>query len=200
MAEVEKLISRILEDARAQANANIERAKSEADGIIDAARQKAEQKSREILEKAEKEAVEKKKRLIAVAELEARKEKLRAKQDVIEEAFSIALDKLRSMPDDKYQAILADMIANSSESGNEEIVLSERDKGRISPSFVEEVNDRLRKRGLQANIRLSEQSAAIGAGFILKSGDYELNNSFEAIVKMARDELEMEVAGLLFKE
>ena len=110
------------------------------------------------------------------------------------------MDKLRSMPDDKYQAILADMIANSSESGNEEIVLSERDKGRISPSFVEEVNDRLRKRGLQANIRLSEQSAAIGAGFILKSGDYELNNSFEAIVKMARDELEMEVAGLLFKE
>jgi len=124
MGEVEKLINRILEDARSQAEANIGRAKSEAESIIEAAKRNAEIKSREIIEKAEKESVEIKRRMIAAAELEARKERLKAKQEVIDSAFKKALEKLCSMPDDQYQAMLVDMIVDCSESGKEEIRLS----------------------------------------------------------------------------
>ena len=52
-------------------------------------------KKAEILKKAEAEGQEVYRRLISVAGLEARKEILKAKQDMVEEAFAKAVEKLR---------------------------------------------------------------------------------------------------------
>ena len=40
----------------------------------------------------------------------------------------------------------------------------------------------------------------IKGGFILQSGGVEINNTFQALLEMQRDELEPEVASLLFGE
>lgn len=198
MSGAEKIIGKILEDARLQAEANLNRAKEEAANIIKSASDDAEAKKKQIIEKAELEAVEVKKRLIAVAELEARKQKLQAKQEVVDEAFDLALQKLNNLPDIEYQSILVEMISNSIQTGKEEVLLSESDKKRLSPGFIEELNKKLTDKGVAANLKISDEHRNINGGFILKSGDIEINNSFEAIIRMNRDDIETEVIKALF--
>ncbi|HHV29544.1 V-type ATP synthase subunit E [Acetivibrio mesophilus] len=198
MAGVEKLKERILEEARAQAEANIKRAQEEASKIIAAAQNDADAKKAQILEKAKNEAVDVKKRLKAMAELEARKKKLQARQEVVDEAFNKTLEKLNSLPDKEYEEIISRMVVSSIESGSEEIILSPRDKQRISAGFIEGINKKLSQRGIDGKIRLSEETKNISGGFILKSGNIEINNSFEAVIRMKREEVEAEVIKALF--
>lgn len=198
MAGVEKIKERILEEARAQAEANIKRAEEEAAKIIEEAQKEAAAKKAQILEKAKQEAVDVKKRLKAMAELEARKKKLQARQEVVDEAFNKTIEKLNSLPDREYEEIISQMIVNSVESGSEEIILSPKDKQRISPGFIENINKKLSQKGIDGKIKLSEETKNISGGFILKSGDIEINNSFEAIIKMKREEVEAEVIKALF--
>lgn len=198
MAGVDKIKERILEEARSQAESNIKRAHEEAANIIASAKKEADAKKADILEKAKKEALDVKKRLKSVAELEARKIKLQTKQELVEEAFKKTLEKLNSLPDEEYEKIISQMLLNSVESGSEEIILSPRDKKRLSPNFVEEINKKLAAKGIKGNLSLSEESRDIFGGFVLKSGDIETNSSFEALIRAKREEIEPEVIKALF--
>ena len=198
MSGAEKIQTKILEEARLIAEANIKRAEEEAANIIKAASDEAEAKRRKIIEKAEDEAAEVKKRIVAVAELEARKQKLMAKQEVVEEAFELTLKKLNNLSDVEYESILIEMIPNSVETGREEILFSPKDKKKLSRGFIDELNKRLSQRGIPANLKISEETRNISGGFILKSGDIEINNSFESILRMNREDIESEVIKSLF--
>ena len=198
MAGAENLRERILEEARRQAQANIERAEKEAAQIIQAARQKAEDKSKSILEKAQREAEERRRRLISVAELEGRKQKLSTKQELIEEAFQKAVEKLNSLPDQRYREILTDMVISSVKSGDEEVIFSEKDRKRLGNKFIDNINKRLKGKGLKGDVKLSAETRDIDGGFILKKGNVEINNTFEALIRMRREELETEVVKVLF--
>jgi len=133
-----------------------------------------------------------------VAELEARKQKLKAKQEVVDEAFELALQKLNNLPDLEYQNILVEMISNSIETGKEEVLLSLRDKQRLDPGFINQLNKKLSQKGVTGNLKISDEDRNISGGFILKTGDIEINNSFEAIIRMNRDDIEAEVIKALF--
>ena len=194
----EKIIARILEDARLKAENNIKEAEKQASDIINAAKEEAEKKRTVIIENALKNADEMEKRAISVAELEARKIKLKAKQEIITSVFEKAITALNSLPAETYAKILCNMIISSVAKGNEEVVLSIRDKERLGKEFIDDINRKLAEKGLKGDLRLSEQTANINGGFILKSGDIEMNNSFDALIKMKRNELEPEIIKILF--
>jgi len=198
MAEADKLREKILEDARQQAKAIIQRAENEAADILNAAKAKAEEKERAAAEKARKEAEERKSRLLASADLEGRKQILQAKQEVVDEAFSRAIDKLCSLPANQYVDIIASMAVEAVSSGTEEIILSSKDRDVYGTKIVNIVNKKLSAKGMKGAVRLSDITRDIKGGFILRSGDVEINNSFDVIVKMRRDELETEVVKVLF--
>lgn len=198
MTGVDKIKGRILEEAQEQAKANIERANAEAAEILKSAEKEAGERKIKTLEKAKSEAAEAKKRLVAIAGLEARKEKLKVKQEVMEEVFTKALDRLCSLQDDIYRQTLADMIVKVAHGGSGEIILSQKDKSKVGSALIKDVNERLSGNGAQSGVTLSEKTADIRGGFIFKSGDVEINNSFEAILRMKRDELEGEVMKQLF--
>jgi len=198
MAGAEKIQQKILEEAHLQAQNNIKQAEDEKAGILEAARQEAENKRKAILEKAQQDAAETKRRILAVAELEVRKQKLQAKQEMVEEAFRMALHRLNTMENSEYELLLIDMIANLAKTGKEEIILSSKDKQRLSPDFVNKVNEKLNEKGITGLVKISDESRNIDGGFILKSGDVEINNSFDAMIRMQRNELEAEVVQALF--
>jgi len=198
MSGAEKIQAKILEEAKLLAEANIKRAEEEATNIISDASKDAQIKKEQILQKAELEAIEVKKRMTAVAELESRKQKLSAKQEIVDEAFELTLKKLNNLPDIEYQSILVEMISNSVETGKEEILLSSKDKQRLTPDFIDELNKKLLQKGISTNLKMSDETREISGGFILKSGDIELNNSFESIIRMNRDDMETEVIKSLF--
>jgi vacuolar-type H+-ATPase subunit E/Vma4 len=105
MAGAEKIVERILEEARSKAAASIEKAKKEASDIMRSAEEEARNRQKVIIDRAFEEAVERKKRLIAVGELEGRKQKLKAKQEVIEAVFKKAVEELNSLPADEYEKV-----------------------------------------------------------------------------------------------
>lgn len=198
MQGTEKIEAKILEDTQKQINANIDNANKETANIIKAAEEQAKQKSIAAKNKAQQDAVIRKQRMISVAKLEGRKLKLQAKQEVIEEVFNKAVEELNNLPTDKYQSILSDMIVKSITDGNEEIILSAKDKKRLNDKFVATVNDKLKDKGITGNVKISGITRDINGGFILKLGDIEINNSFDAIMRMQREELESAVIKVLF--
>jgi len=200
MEGIAKIKERILEEAREEKERIIADANVQAQEIVKQYEQKAKEIVDDILDKASKTAEEKKRRIISMAELENRKALLQAKQQIIDGVFEKAKASLQNMPDDKYQKLIAGMLEDSVLTGNEEVIISERDKNRITPEFIQKVNKTLSGMGKQGNLRLSETFGTMIGGFILKSQDLEINSTFDSLIDMEREELETEIAKILFEE
>lgn len=198
MTGTEKIKTKIIEDANVRARNIEEQAKQEALAITEQACSDAAQKRAELMRKAEADAVESHKRLIAVAGLEGRKEILRAKQEMINAAFQKALEKVCQIEDQDYQKLLERMITDAA--GNEigEILLSEKDSKRVDNRFVSNINKRISDVGKKGLLKLSDQFIKTAGGFVLKSGEMEINSTFEILFGMLRTELESDVVRMLF--
>lgn len=195
---LEKIIERIKQDAQAQIAEIKDKASKEADKILQNAKNEADSYKAQALENAKVQAQQHKQRLISSANLEFRKDILAEKQKAIDSAFQEAVNTLVQMNDDEYKQIIKKMLISSVQTGDEEIILSPRDKTRISENFLKEINKELAKSGKKGNLKISKNTYNILGGFVLKKGNIEINNSFEALFKSFRDELELEVSKILF--
>jgi len=197
---LEKILERIEQDAQNEADKIKSRASANADEIIKKAEAEAEELKAQALEDAKDEAEQRKERIIATARLDLRKELLAEKQNAIDIAFREAIESLVNMDDGKYREIMQDMILPNVQTGEEEIVLSDRDKTRLGESFLKEINKQLSKSGGKGNLTISPDSYNILGGFVLRRGKIELNSSFESLFKSSRYDLETEVSKILFPE
>ena len=197
MAGAEKLNEKILSEARLQADSITEQAALEAKEILDQADKEARVIREEALIKAENDAKVREKRMISVAELEGRKAILAAKQEIIEELFSKSIEKLVLLSDAEYEKTLLDMICECA-AGDEEVLLSQRDLSRMSPDFITKANSKLMAAGKHGGLTLSQEPRLINGGFILRTGNVEINNSFSSIMKTQRENLETIAVKMLF--
>jgi len=196
----ERICQRIMADAHARAEAILAEAAENSKAIIAEAEKEANKRREQVLERAQKEAEEQKRRILGIAQLDARKEMLASKQELINEAFRQALEALLNLDEETYFAVLRKMLLASVKTGNEVVILSPRDKARIPANFWNDLYQELAATGCASNLSLGEEAPDIPGGFILQSGGVEINNSFSSLLEMQRDELELEVAALLFKE
>ena len=191
MTGIENIKGRILVDAEAKASEIIKDAKIKAEEIVAKAREKALNNAKEIERKSQ--------RIIhSMVELGIRKDILAAKQEVLCQVFDEVQNRINALTGEKYERILISMLFDTIESGNEEIIISKKDVNRISSDFISKVNEEFKKKGKSVDIKLSMEDVDFGGGFIIKGKGIEINNSFEAILKMRRDEIEPIVAELLF--
>ncbi|MGI6142875.1 MAG: V-type ATP synthase subunit E [bacterium] len=198
MAGAEKIVERILADARQQADAIKAEAEEKAARIIAQGEQEAEKSRQELLERARATAEERRRRILTIAELEGRKALLAAKEALLEEAFTTALKELQKLDVSTYQGIIRSLLLASIQTGSEEVIISPADQDRLTPAFLEEINQEIKSQGRVGNLALVVEDRPLEGGFILRSGGVDINNSFAAILKMQRDELEPEVAAILF--
>lgn len=199
MAGVENIKGKILQDAELKANEILDKARLQAKEIIEKANQKAASRAKEISQKSVYDINEKKRIINSNVELEMRKDILSAKQQSIEEVFDKALERLNNLDKSKYEKVIYDLLMDSAESGEEELVMSESRKGQLSDGFIGKVNKALEKAGKKGNIKLSDETRNISGGFILKSQGVEINNSFESVIRLYRDEIEPKVAEIFFR-
>lgn len=198
MTGIDKIKSKIIEDAAAFVAQVEEQARAEAGEIINQTSDTAGKKRAELWEKARSDGAERYRRLVAQAGLEGGKEILRTKQSLIDEAFQMALEKLCGIPDHEYQKLLEKMIVEAACREGGEILLSEKDMKRIGSNFLDNINRRLAGLGKGGQLTLSGQTIKTAGGFILKSGDMEINSTFEIVFGMLRTELEGDVVRILF--
>ena len=195
MNNADKLLERILGDARGEAARMAAEAKAQAEGIEARAAQEAEAIGADAKARAQaahKEALE---HAETAAQLDARKQALAARRAVLEEAFAAALKELCAMEGEGREALLVKTAAAEAD-GGETLCPAKADEAAAS-AVVEKANAILAADGRKA-LTLGKVNDAIAGGFTLQSQGYEKDCSFEAMLREARDRLEGGVAKRLF--
>jgi V/A-type H+-transporting ATPase subunit E len=199
MAGIEKLKDRIIKDGEDKAKQIKDDAGLKAQDIIKRAEEKAQTMIEDAKAKGLKMSGNRKDRIISNAKLEARNMKLAQKQKTIDEIFKKAADFIKSMEKDKYTSFLEKLLLNNIETGEEEIVFSKNDIERLDPSFVERLNQKLLSEGKKGSLKLKDEIRDIGSGAVLINGKVEIDCSIDSQLKAIRDDLEGELADLLFE-
>ncbi|GAA0070202.1 V-type ATP synthase subunit E family protein [Clostridium sardiniense] len=198
MSNVNNLTSKILKDAEERKDNILKAANEEKAKII--AKKEAIAKSEEevMVEKAKMEAKTRHERIVSSAELKARNEKLAAKQSIIDSVFEQSIEELCKMSDDDMKKFIKDMILSSDIAGDEKIILNEKGKSVLDGTLLVQINSELKSKGKKGELTVSNEVRNFKGGFILEKDGIEINNTFEDLVNSSRDELEFEVANVLF--
>lgn len=195
----EKIVEKILSDARAEAQRILERAQAQAAQIREQAEREAQQQRESILAQAREEAHSRRRAQLAAATAEARNAVLAAKRALLERAFQQAAERIRALPASEYKSWLVRLIAQAAETGDEEVILSPADRQTLGEALIREANAHLVKHGKKGALRLSVETRDIGKGFVLKGVNSETNVTLATLMRRAQDDLEIQVAQMLFE-
>ena len=204
MNGIEKITGQIGADVQKEIDAALDQARAQAKEIEARYESQAQTQGEALRRKGEQDAALRRERLVDVARLEARKTVLAAKQDMVGQAFDLALKKLLELPDQEYIALLAKLAVAASRTGREQVIFSQKDRARYGKQAVTMANDMLAKKaGPRAAesagmLTLAEEARPMAGGLILRDGRVETNCSFEVLIHLQRDALSAEVARALF--
>ena len=228
MNGIEKITARIAEDGKAENDALLAEARSQAAEITAKYQAQAKAEAEEILDQGRKNAEERARHLDSMAQMECRKAVLAAKQDVIGEAFDLALKKLQALPTDQYVELLANLAVQASTTGREKLIFSPSLRAQVGKAVVMAANKKLAEAvapklpeevadskagaildkvvtGASAILNgtgmltLSEETRPMDGGFILSDGAVEVNCTFDTLIRLQRGALAGEVAKVLFE-
>ncbi len=194
MKGTEKIIAHIEADANARADAILKEAEAKAAATREAYEQKAKEAYAEKIRagvKANQDRLESMERL---AKMEGRKAILALKQDMVNESFDLAADKLVKLPEAQYVAFLAKLAAQASVTGDEQIVLNARDRKAVGEKVVAAANEKLSG----GKLTLAPETGDFKGGLILRRENIAVNCTAELLVDLCRDEMAAELAGVLF--
>ncbi len=228
MNGLDKITARIAQDGQKEIDGVLEKARAEAAGIAAEYAAKGKAEAQKILERGRQSAKQREERLESAAQLEGRKAVLAAKQEMLDEAFERARQKLLELPEERYVSLLADLAVKASATGREKLIFSPSDRARVGKAVVLAANEKLAKNAVPdvpgkapkgragaalkaaatamgaiakgtAMLTVAEETRPIDGGFILSSGSVEVNCTFDTLVRLQRSELSAQVAKVLFE-
>jgi len=195
---IQDIVKRIIGDAQKKANDIGANAARQGDEILKDAKARIKRIIDEYVERGRAEADRARKQLLSQARVKARKASLGAKGEAIDEAFVRAIDDLAALDDDRYKGLIRGMLLGLDLEGDCEVMVSSRDRNRITRAFLAEIQDEFNRKGAGVSLNPSTQDADISGGFIIKTKRSVYDNSFHSIINARRDEIEPEVAKILF--
>lgn len=195
MSNISNITSKILKDAEERKENILASAEEEKSKILSRRVNVAKEEQAEIIAKAESEAKTKKERILSAASLKVRNNKLTVKQEVMQSVFDASIEKLTALSKDELLGFVKNSILSLGEIGDQNLILNAEGLELVDIAFIYELNQELGDKG---NIHLSPNAGNFKGGFILEKNGIEINNTFEALVSSLRDELEFEVARVLF--
>ena len=195
MNGIEKITARINEDSQKENDALLAEARAQAAELTAKYQAEAKAAADEVLSQGRAAAQARTSHLDSMAQMECRKAVLAAKQDVIEEAFQAAHKKLLELPSEQYVALLANLAAKASVTGQEKLIFSPSHRAQVGKAVVVAANEKI---GPSAALTLSEESRPMDGGFILSDGAVEVNCTFDTLIRLQRGALAGEVAKVLF--
>ena len=198
MSGIDRITARIRGDAEADSAEALAAAKQEAEETIKRFEEEAAKLAREMSSHGAAQAKERIERLVGVAELEAGKNLLAAKQEMLDAAFVRALATIHDYSKEEYIWLLSELAVRQVRTGREQALLSENDRSKYGKEFLSAANAALAAAGKPASLSLSEDSAKIGSGLVIRDGDVEINCALETILHFMRGKVSREVAGILF--
>ena len=192
MKGTEKIIAHIQADADAQAGAILAEAEAKCADI----RAKYEEEASRIYSDRIREGVracqDREDGALRISRMEARKSVLAVKQEMVTRVFDLAKEKLVTLPREEYVSFLASLAKRACSTGDEEVILNSRDRAAVGDALIAALSSE----GL--NMTLSDDTADIAGGLILRRGSIEANSSIELLIDLCRGDLSSRIADLLF--
>ena len=196
MTGLDKIVSQILEEANNSASAKLEKARAEAEEIMNTARAEAEKEAEEILQKAKTDMENYAERTKSAADLRRRTAILAAKQEMISQVLDKAYQKFCSMDEETYFATLLDILKKFVMEDDGVIFFSEEDRAKLPDDYEEKIEAIAAEKG--GTLTVSQENRNIERGFVLAYGGIEENCSFRALFDSRKDELQDKVQAVLF--
>lgn len=181
MAELSNLTNRILEEAKSLADEIVKSAELKAENIMEKSNKQAKLRYDSIVEKGTLEAENLKERLKSNAKLKARDNELNAKQEVIKRVFEETLEDVKNIDDEK----LISYIQNNASFSEDSILLVQKDR-------LDLVKEKF------PQLKVSEERF-VDSGFVEISGGIEKNFTFSTQIDYIKDEIQGEIAKVLFR-
>ena len=188
----QKIIDKILSDAKHDAGEMLSEALKKAEALVAAKQAEADAEYDLSVEEARKAGEEVVRRRLTVADLEVKKLLLSAKKQAVDEAFEESLKKLLALPKEEYAALVGSMIASAADDGDV-VVVSENDKNVLTKAFFDKISAKIRKK-----LTLSDTFGNFRGGVMLLGKGVDKNLTFESELALLRDEVEPEVAKIMF--
>ena len=192
---IEDIIKKINSETEKRIKQIKDKAMAEAGDIIKVGEEKANNLKSSLTNKARLESDEEERRQIALAKLDLRKETLSEKRILIDNLFKEVYSNFSNLEQKNYQNLMKDLLLSYAKSGNEEIIINPKRKLFWTDSFLKDVNKSLFG---GANLKLSKEVGKFDDGFILREETFETDCTFETIFKIAKENLETQVAEILF--
>ena len=188
MASIDTIVKEILQEAETQASSLLEEAGKKAADIRGVAEQEGKALQEETLEKAEQDAAAYEARVESQIDMKRRQSILSAKQGVITDIIGKVYDKLNSLDDAPYFAMIQKLFGRACRPQEGEILFSEKDKKRLPADLIEMLSKAASQAG--GSIRLSDEPADIDNGFILRYGGIDENCSLKALFNDKQNEMQ----------
>jgi len=202
----EKIVSSILSDAKFKADSLSEEAENESKSILEEGEKIALMEKEKILEDGKKQSAMRYQQIISEAKMNSRRMELDSREEVIEESFKIAEEKLlkiASSESAEYKESIKNIITEAAlEIGGGDLILhlKQEDVAKIEDSISEIENDVKGKKGNETNLEMGSNINTIGGAIVkTKNGDIEVNNTIEARMLRFKKSLRSDVARILFK-
>ena len=197
MSGLSNILSAIEESAAAQvaqinAETGEQTAKIESDALARGEKIKAD-----ILAQADAQAQKITDSAAVSAKTQVSRALLGAKVYEVNEAINTACQRVASLPDDRYFAVMENLAVKAAANHGGELCFSADDLKRLPDSFQKSLNSRLAQ---GVSVKISNQPANIQNGFLLKHDDIEENCTLAAVVEGKSEELKDAVAKILFAE
>lgn len=198
MSNLQHITSKIKQDSEVQRDAILAKANEESKKIIDKKIVSAKKDAADIIEKSKIESVVRKNRILSNAQLKVRNDKLSAKQEVIEKVFITAKEKLNNMSADEFKKFVKSKVLTLDITGDESIIVDSKRKEILDSEFINDLNSNLKSLNKKGELKLSEVEGNFNGGFIIEKNGIEINNTFDSLVNSLREEMEFEIARVMF--
>lgn len=206
---LDRLISRILEDAKEQSSAIVTEAKRSAEKLLEEKEQEAQKKAQkacqEIRRSAEADTENIVHRESVDAIIKARWIMLSEKRKIIDEVFMKVKDRLRAYAkEESYQKLLIHIIEEAAVAAGEgrlEVLVNESDSQRKLP--LKELSAKVSsKLDVETTLKLSDKIINAIGGAVVQSEDgrTKIDNTLESILERERKNLEPKATAVLFSD
>jgi len=179
---------------KAEAEAEAEKIKAEGNKQVESVTQKGKEKvaaEKKLLdERTNKEVQKVLDKAKFHANIEERNEIVAAKQKIVVQVFKESLPKIGGLDDNVYVDFIGKLI---------NVLPSVKDGQIVSAAGKEELTKKALEKSEREFSVLAETVESVG-GFVFRSEDIEVNDTFEALLVGLKDDLEIKVSEILFGE
>lgn len=188
MVREQKLINKILNDGKRKADSVLKKAEKEATKILDEAKQKEADFVKQQIKEEKQKNQQQLEFLDSLNGLEKNKNVLKAKAEIIDEVFASVLHQLQSLKAAEYTKFLNGVLSNA-KTGDSLIISSRKgEKEKISKLPIFKTK----------KLSIQKQDDNITGGLIIVGKLYDLDFSFESLVKEKQENSLIKVARFLF--